>query len=226
MKTLIVSLTILCLALAAVPASAQLYDNGPVNGETDAWTINYGYQVADSFTLTAATNNVQQVQFWAWLIPGDTATSVEALITTQPFGGKTLFDQVLNLTQSNCFTNSTSAGAFDVCRETTSLFNFQLGKGTNWLQLQDGIVTGTGETPLYWDENSSAGCGGNDGKGGGCPSLAYENYLGTIPSEAFTIDGTHGAVPEPSGVMVMLGAGFFVFAGGLIRRVKLRGWGT
>ena len=35
---------ILCLALAAVPASAQdLYDNGPINGTIDAWTINFGY---------------------------------------------------------------------------------------------------------------------------------------------------------------------------------------
>jgi hypothetical protein len=26
-----------------------LYENGPVNGTTDAWTINFGYVVSDSF---------------------------------------------------------------------------------------------------------------------------------------------------------------------------------
>jgi hypothetical protein len=216
-------LAALCLTLAVSSASAQiLYDNGPVNGETDAWTINYHYVVTDSFTLTAPTNNVQQLQFWAWLTPGDTAMSVEALITTQTLGGNTLFDQVLNLTQSNCFVNHTSP-SFDVCLETTSL-SVQLGRGTDWLQLKNALAT-NGD-PMYWDENSGLGCGGNDGQGGGCRSLAYENFVGTIPSEAFTLDGPSGTLPEPSGVMVMLGAGFFVLAGGLIRRAKVRGWGT
>ncbi len=34
------------------PATAQvLYDDGPINGTTDAWTINFGYVVADTITL-------------------------------------------------------------------------------------------------------------------------------------------------------------------------------
>ncbi len=52
MKVRMASLIILCLALAAIPASAQvLYDNGPINGTTDAWTINFGYVISDTFTL-------------------------------------------------------------------------------------------------------------------------------------------------------------------------------
>ena len=47
MKLRIASLTVLCLALGVIPASAQvLYDNGPLNGSTDAWTINFGYVVS------------------------------------------------------------------------------------------------------------------------------------------------------------------------------------
>ena len=45
----IASLTILCLALAAIPAWADTYDNGPINGTTDAWTINFGYIVSDTY---------------------------------------------------------------------------------------------------------------------------------------------------------------------------------
>ncbi len=43
-------LAAICLTLAAVPAFAQndLYDNGPVNGETSAWQINFGYAVSDT----------------------------------------------------------------------------------------------------------------------------------------------------------------------------------
>ncbi len=58
MKLHIASLIILCLALAAVPAWAQnnwSYDNGPINGTTDAWTINFGYVVSDTFFANATT---------------------------------------------------------------------------------------------------------------------------------------------------------------------------
>jgi hypothetical protein len=48
LKLRIASLTIICLALAAIPAWAG-YDNGPINGTTDAWTINSGYIVSDSY---------------------------------------------------------------------------------------------------------------------------------------------------------------------------------
>ena len=41
-------------ALLAVPAAAQVvYENGPINGNTDAWTFNFGFAVADSFTISA-----------------------------------------------------------------------------------------------------------------------------------------------------------------------------
>jgi hypothetical protein len=52
MKMRIASFTILCLALAAIPAWAlqdYTYSNGPINGTTDAWTINFGYIVSNTF---------------------------------------------------------------------------------------------------------------------------------------------------------------------------------
>ncbi len=30
--------------------SGTIYENGPINGNTDAWTINFGFVVSDSFT--------------------------------------------------------------------------------------------------------------------------------------------------------------------------------
>ena len=48
LKMRIASLVILCLCLAAIPALADSYNNGPINGTTDAWTINFGYVVSDS----------------------------------------------------------------------------------------------------------------------------------------------------------------------------------
>ncbi len=71
MKTRIAWLTILCLALGAVPAVAQvLYDDGPINGTVDAWTINYGYVIGDSFTLLH-NSTVGGFNFGVWEYGGD-----------------------------------------------------------------------------------------------------------------------------------------------------------
>ncbi len=56
MKLRLAPLALLCLVLAAVPALGDIrsgyYDNGPINGTTDAWTINFGYVVSDTFTVS------------------------------------------------------------------------------------------------------------------------------------------------------------------------------
>ena len=88
MKLCIVSLAIFCLALAVAPAWAGdnpglpthgllpaaapwAYDNGPINGTTDAWEINFGYVVSDTF-VTHQTNQYQWVagfELWRLGIP-------------------------------------------------------------------------------------------------------------------------------------------------------------
>ena len=82
---------------------------------------------------------------------------------------------------------------------------------TYWLNLQNAVVP-SGD-PVYWDENSGAGC-----KSSGCPSKASESAVGTIPSEAFTINGYGPPFPEPS--VLLYGFGAFGVVG-LLRR-KLR----
>src|SRR5271165_5059158 len=87
MTTRIVALTILCLALAAVPASAQnwTYDNVPINGTTDAWTINFGYIVSDTFVAGGA--SVTGFAFGTFQFPGDVMLSVDWSITSGENGG-------------------------------------------------------------------------------------------------------------------------------------------
>ena len=72
--------------------------------------------------------------------------------------------------------------------------------------------------PVYWDENSGAGCGGTGG-GKNCPSQASESAVGTVPSEAFTIGdpGTTG-VPEPNSIL-LFASGILGLAG--VLRCKL-----
>ena len=192
----------LCLTVAALPAMADtVYDNGPINGTTDAWTINFGFIVSDTFTVGTGGAMVNGLAFGAWLFPGDVLQSAEVSITDSEFGGNTFFDGVVNFTQSGCVGNQYG---FNVCTETGSFTDTNLAAGTYWLNLQNASVN-TGD-PVYWDENSG-------------PSQASENSVGTIPSEAFTLTGgPANTVPEPSSIL-LFGSGILGAAGVLRRKL-------
>ena len=187
---------------AASPASSPghgpgeggaTYDNGPVNGQTDAFTLNFGFAVTDSFQLSG---NLSSLKFWAWLFPGDSITNVEVSIGSAPFGSDE-FDGIVNLNQSDCFTNGFG---YNVCLETAG----PVGSNENfngWVTLQNATVP-NGD-PVYWDENSGVGCTSE-----GCPSEAQDNTVGTIPSEAFTItsDGPPSECVRSGGNLQIIGS--------------------
>src|SRR5208337_351213 len=68
------------------PQGQVLYSNGPLNGTYDAWTINYGYVVSNSFTLGSA-STVGGFDFYTWGYPGDNPQTVDWYISSSPFGG-------------------------------------------------------------------------------------------------------------------------------------------
>jgi len=203
------------LFLAAFPASAQiLYENGPINGETDAWTINFGFVLSNSFTISTGPSTINGVSFGAWLFAGDVLESAEVILSSEADGGTLYFDQQVNFTQSGCFLNNYS---YDVCTETASFSGGPtLENGTYWLTLGNAISSQG--NPVYWDENSGIGCHSE-----GCPSDACENgCLGTMPSEAFSILGSTsgtGTVPEPES-LALFGSGFLVTVGFIRRRFR------
>ncbi len=203
---------LICFAVVAVqPARAgQIYDNGPVNGNIDAWTINFGYAVSDSFTISGGNTTLTGMSFWARMFPGDLVTSVEISLTSAPFTGTTYFDQIVAVTQANCFFN---AFGYQVCQETGGFAGPTLGNGTYYVNLQNATIP-DGD-PVYWEENSGVGC-----QSPGCPSTAYENTIGTIPSEAFSLFGNvNGSTPEPN-TALLLGSGVVGLAGMLRRKPK------
>ena len=203
MKTRIVTLTILLLALAVVPASAQvLYDNGPINGTVDAWTINFGYIVSDTFTLLS-NSTVGGFDLGLWEYPGDTLTSLDWSFTSMENGGTVYASGTAsgkNLTDK--FISSNQYG-FNIDEISVTGLNVGLNGGTYWLNLQNAKVP-SGD-PVFLDENAGVGCGGDDGKGGNCPSQPSENGVGTILSESFDITGSSGgsgSTPEPSSLLL------------------------
>jgi hypothetical protein len=208
-KLRITSLLFLTACMAAVPAAAQtLYSNGPVNGTTDAWTVDFGFVVSDSFRLTGI-GEVTGVNFYAWTFPGDVLETAEVSITSSEFGGTTYADQILNFTQSACSANQLG---YNVCLESSNgMTPLRLNAGTYWLNLSNAVVN-DGD-PIFWDENSG-------------PSQASENSVGTIPSEAFTIlagepvstTSTTGTTPEPTSVMLW-GSGVLAMAGAIRRKL-------
>ena len=149
----------------------DIYDNGPTNGNTSAWTINFGFIVSDSFNVSDINTEVNGASFAMWLFGYDVLSSAEVSITSGINGGTSYFDQTVTFTQSGCVGNQLG---YNVCNEFTTFNGPTLNPGTYWVNLQRASVA-SGD-PVYWDENSG-------------PSSASENTLGTIPSESFTILG-------------------------------------
>ena len=210
MKLRIALLTILCLALFAIPALADTYDNGPINGNTDAWTINFGYVVSDTFTVGAGGGSGFSADIGVWEFPGDTVLTVDWTITQTENG--TGVGGTANVTDTFI---STNGFGYNVDKLHFNTPIGQLNAGTYWLNLYNAVVA-SGD-PVFWDENSGAGCNSP-----GCPSSASESSVGTIPSEAFTVNysggGGGGTTPEPSSIM-LFGSGILGLAGILRRKL-------
>ena len=207
MKTRIALLTILCLTLAVIPARAQvLYDDGPINGNVNAWAISFGYIVSDTFTLVA-NSTVGGFNFGVWEYPGDRVFSADWSITQYIEGGTVYGSGTAVVANRFLFFNQYG---FDIDELSVSGLNVPMNAGTYWLNLQNG-VTKDGKA-VYWDENSGVGC-----QSQGCPSEAWGNHEGQIPSESFSVLGSgNDTTPEPNNI-VLFGSGVLGLAG-LLRR--------
>jgi hypothetical protein len=208
MKLRTTSCALLWLMMTTIPAFAGVvYNNGPDPGNIHGWEISDGYAVTDSFTLTSATT-LSYFEFSEWVLPGDRPTYVTFAITSQPFGGTTYVVGYPFLGVESSSTNS--FGYTQDVVITVDPLHLQLPAGTYWLQLYD-ATTEVGQ-PAYWGENDGQGC-----TSPGCPSLAYENDVGSIGSESFDMVGTPSGTPEPSSI-VLLASGVIASIGVMRRK--------
>jgi len=219
MKTLIlVAVTAAALGAAATAKAtpaAILYDNGPANGTTDAWTINFGFAVADTFTL-AGSSTLTEASFTTWNLPGDVTSQIDwaifnnAVIAGNPTLRAMLTSGTVSISQRY---QSTNGYGFAVNLDTIALPNVALRAGTYWFELQNAVVDPN--DPAYWDIN-------------GGPSQIWESAVGYNPatetyafglnnsSDSFQILGID-PVPEPASIAWF---GIGLAALGLARRRK------
>ena len=202
-------LTVCCLMLAVAPAMADtLYDNGPYNGTNDAWTINFGFSVSNSYFCSSPDCLLTDFHLVYW-----DASSTDLLTTVDMAFGSTSFGTDLrgfqtSPTVTNQFLGTNQYGYF-LYAAWYSFPGVDVPHGTGYVTLQNACSTSgcSISNPIYWDENSG-------------PSTAYENTIGSIPSEAFTLTGTPTGTttPEPSSIM-LFGSGILGLAGILRRKL-------
>jgi len=200
MKNLLLALALSTAAVAAVPAAAQVaYSNGPILGTSDGRTINFGYAVTDSFTLTETTT-ITGFDFGGWTLVGDVGATVD-------YGFSSAADFAVTgtaaLTAGAVIPGDGFGGSYDVRSYSASVAPITLAAGTYWFSLQNAVTAGG--NALYWDVNYG-------------PSSAFQSGVGEVGSESFTLY-SNGAVPEPASWALMLGG--FGLVGSAMRRRKV-----
>lgn len=234
-------LALLCLLVSASASADVLYSNGPVNGTINGWIINFGAQVADSFTLSSNSTLTGVDNVGLLVVSGHTPSTVDWSIWNGggPGGGGTDLDGPTTASLTNTFDFSGTGLLFgdEIYTSSFSLPSIVLGPGTYWLELDN--ATQVGPTPpdtvMGWDQN--------DGPlGNGTGSEAWQSVTGFLTaasscggistppptgycSESFEIVGTQmqtqtPTVPEP-GSMAQFGTGLLLMTG-LLRRKLCR----
>ena len=114
-------LTILCLMLAVAPAMADTYSNGAFNGTNDAWTINFGFTVSDSFTLSGNPVNAFHFVYWD-ASASDLLTTADLQVGATSFGGS-----ATTVAFSNTFLGTNQYG-YNRTRQTLPAFHSMVGR--------------------------------------------------------------------------------------------------
>lgn len=219
-KVVLIGLSLLLLAMPALGGSL-VFDNFPINGTINAYTINSGFAVSDSFTLASGAT-VGGVNLGVWLSPGDTVTGVDWAITSQSLGAGTSYGSGTAAVTSGTAVPPAYTGlnpntsGYDIGVASFSFPGFGLAAGTYYLTIQNAVSSL--DNPVYWDENDGPGIDvWHNSMGHLSNGACLEPGSGTC-ADAFQILGASD-IPEPT-TWLLLGSGMLAIAG--MRRKLLR----
>jgi hypothetical protein len=195
----------LVIGVSGSADAGPVYDNGPLGETLSALSINKGFSISDSFTLTGATSLEEaKAVFWT-LGPSHPPTGVGWSIGSAPFGQDlgTGVSTVSNTYLGQSDFQFSDGTRFDVYESTFSL-RADMGAGTYYLTLAN--ATSVSSQTVEWSVNNG-------------PSAAFASFSGggAVPSEFFQLFGSSAAVPEPS-TLTLFGTGGLALAGAAIRR--------
>ena len=215
-------LTILCLALTA---SAQIYSEGPIDGNNNGFYIsgpNFpnpegSFQDISNGFVAADTLILNTLEFGEWILSGLTPSSISYEIGTSAFGADLeSWTVAQNASNSHLlFTNGYGYDVYDVTVGIVCCLTMRFG-GTYWVSLSNA------------NDTSNSGTEGWDIPDGGLGGPATCNFRqsGTnfgdcgLGGESFTINGYLGWAPEPSSIL-LFGSGILGLAGVLRRKVNI-----
>ncbi len=219
--------TLVCLALAALPATATtLFSTGlPQNNLVGTQEFKPFGAIAVSYVCSTPDCDVESISFW---VHDHTGTVPVLGSLTWTLGPHPFLFSGPGVTQgsTSSFTNLGCMGSATSPVVQQCDFSFNLGQSVdvpfsvrNWLTIS-GMSVGA-QVDTFWDGcsvNSASNCAASSGQ---TKNLITGMVTNSNVSQAFTISGTPtGVVPEP-GSILMLGTGILGFAGVLRRKLKL-----
>ena len=215
MKLLTLSLTVLCLALAAPAFAGVIYTDGPTNGTINALFIDgpnpgpYNQSISDGFVATAS-GTAYSLDFGVWVPAGTTPTTVSWWLGTTAFGSDISSGSTAQVGYTYLLTNGYGYDVYDA--HVAGLSGSLTAGSTYWLSLGNANDS-NGTQRDSWDVNNGPATCNWASSGvpqGGCG----------YPGEAFTLNSNSSPTPEP-GSMMMFGTGILGLAGVLRRKINL-----
>lgn len=231
-------------ALPACAGSIVIYDNdfGGVistdNENIDAWTVNNGFTVANSFVLSSD-ETLTGINLIFWEFTGDTVTSVPWAIYDDsgvtgnppsggsPTSGLELYSGTATGDSLTDTVLETNGQGFQIDEISITIEpGDALSAGTTYWLAINNVVASNGD-PAYWDqsdgpsyywENSEGYASGPLGSNDGCDGSTESGSGNCSYSESFQLLAGSTSAPEP-GTLALIGGGLLGLAG-LRRRSK------
>ncbi len=222
-------LTILCLALCSTAFAGVIYDDGPIDGNTNGLFIDgpggaFGQTISDGYMATGS-GTPGVLTFGEWTAVGSTPTAINWAFGSTSFGTDLGHGSgVIDLSTSHDL--GPNPFGFEIWETEVNLSGGtgllpQTMGGTYYLTL-NGATDSLGGSDAWDINNGAATCFFENPAGSGPCGFPGESF--TISTSATTTTSTtsttttSGTTPEPSSIM-LLGSGILGLAGVLRRKL-------